>query len=417
MTWMPSFAHDFLACKELAGSTLVLMDVDADHLRTMKRYVERMVEAQKGDLRIESTTERAEALTGANYVVSTFGPGGHQYWKEDVGIALRYGIQEPAGMSVGPGGLMQGLKGIPTIVEIARDMEALCPKARLFNYTNPMSSLTLGFNRYSRVQGVGVCPGIYGYADRIGRALGISPAELQYVAGGVNHMNWVLKVLHNGEDVLPRFRKRAEEGGWEPISRTLFDLFGAWPVPGDGHTAEFTPFFIGKGRDIEKQYNLPHDYIERRIERRAKMWKSIEAAAWAEGEFHRGEYESREFAEVMIQSIEFNEGWMLYLNVMNQGAIANVQPGVCVEVPVIIDRYGFHPVHIGELPPGAAAISNLVGAVQDLTVEAAMKGDRHLALQALALDPLTYSLDLKETEKMLDDMLMASRPVLPRFFN
>jgi alpha-galactosidase len=417
MTWMPSFAHDFVACKALAGSTLVLMDIDTDHLHTMKRYVERMVEAHGGDLTIAGTTERAEALMGADYVVTTFGPGGHQYWKEDVGIALRYGIQEPAGMSVGPGGLMQGLKGIPTIVEIAQDIGKLCPKARLFNYTNPMSSLTLAFNRHSTVQGVGVCPGIYSYIERIGRTLGVPPGELHYLAGGVNHMNWVLKVLHDGQDILPQFRKRAEESGWETVSRTLYGLFDAWPVPGDSHTAEFTPYFIGKGRDIEKQYNLPHDYIERRIERRAKLWKSIEEAAWAEGEFHKGEYESREFAEVMIQAIEFNEDRLLYLNVMNNGAIANVQPGVCVEVPVMINRYGFHPAHIGELPPGAAAISNLVGAVQSLTVEAALKGDRHLALQALALDPLTYSLDLKETEKMLDEMLLASRPALPRFFN
>jgi alpha-galactosidase len=174
----------------------------------MKKYVERMVREQGGDLKIESTTERAEALSGADYVVITFGPGadkswkdGHEYWKEDIAIALRYGIQEPAGMSVGPGGLMQGLKGIPAIVEVARDMEKLCPTARLFNYTNPMSSMTLAFNRYSTIQGVGVCPGIYGYMKRIGSALGIPPDQLSCIAGGVNHMNWVLEVRHHGRDV------------------------------------------------------------------------------------------------------------------------------------------------------------------------------------------------------------------------
>ena len=118
----------------------------------------------------------------------------------------------------------------------------------------------------------------------------------------------------------------------------------------------------------------------------------------------------------MIQSIESNLQRVIYLNVTNNGAIPNVLPGACVEVPVMIDRYGFHPVHIGPLPSGAAAITNLAAAVQDLTVEAALKGDRHLALQALALDPLTYTLDLDETERMLDEMLEASRPVLPRFF-
>jgi alpha-galactosidase len=187
-------------------------------------------------------------------------------------------------------------------------------------------------------------------------------------------------------------------------------------VPGDGHTAEFVPHFIGKGRDIEKRYNLAHDYIERRIEKRKRVWAEIEAAARDEGGFLKGEYESQERVELMIQSIEFNEQAVIYVNVMNNGAISNVAPGACVEVPVMVDRHGFHPVHIGALPPGPAAITNLAAAVQDLTVEAAMKGDRRLALQALALDPLTYTLDLDEMERMLDEMLAASRPVLPRFF-
>jgi alpha-galactosidase len=417
MTWMPSFANDILACQSLAGSTLVLMDIDGEHLTTMKKYIERMVRENQADLIIESTLDRAEALSGADYVVITFGPGGHEYWKEDVGIALRYGVQEPAGMSVGPGGLMQGLKGIPTLVEIAQDMEKLCPSARLFNYTNPMSSLTLALNRHSRIQGVGVCPGIYMYMDRVARLLGIPSDDVHYIAGGVNHMNWLIEVKHEGRDILTDYREKAKEVGLDPISRTLYDLFGAWPVPGDGHTAEFVPYFIGKGRDIEKQYKLSHDYIERRIEQRKGIWQEIEAAAKDEGPLQKGKYESQERVELMIQSIEFNEPRVIYLNVVNDGAITNVLPWACVEVPVVVDRFGFHPVAIGPIRPGAAAIVNLAAAVQELTVEAALKGDRQLALQALVLDPLSYTLELGELEKMLDEMLEASRPVLPRFFN
>jgi alpha-galactosidase len=417
MTWMPSFAHDILTCEFLAGSTVVLMDIDDERLPTMKKYVERLVQEMEGDLEVETTTERAEALSGADYVVTTFGPGGHEYWKEDIAIALRHGIQEPAGMSVGPGGLMQGLKGIPTIVEIAQDMEKLCPGARLFNYTNPMSSLTLAFNRYSTIRGVGVCPGIYSYIGKIGRILGLPADELYAIAGGVNHMNWLIEVRYDGRDVLPEYRERAGQASMDPISGTLYDLYDAWPVPGDGHTAEFVPYFIGKGRDIEKRYNLAHDYIERRIEKRELLWQDIEAAALGEGDPVKGGYESQERLEPMIQSMEFNEQRVLYLNVVNNGAISNVLPGACVEVPVMMDQYGPHPVHIGPLPAGAAAITNLAAAIQDLTVEAALNGDRHLALQALALDPLTYTLDLDETESMLDEMLEASRPVLPRFFD
>ena len=329
MTWVPSFAYDFLNSSKLAGSTLVLMDPDGARLQTMQKYLQRMVREHRGDLTIEITTERARALAGADYVVATFGPGGHEYWKQDIGIALRYGIQEPAGMSVGQGGLMQGLKGIPMIVEIAHDMEKLCPGARLFNYTNPMSSLMLAVNRYSRVQGVGVCPGIYLYIGRIARTLGLPANELAFMAGGVNHLNWVLEVRHNGEDILPKYgallaaaeqhhraRKIETLHGreavetherFEPISRKLYELYGAWPTPGDGHVAEFVPFFIGKGRDIETRYNLPHDYIEKRIEKRKVIWAQIEAAAAGKGDILQGEYESQERAEQMVQSIEFNE--------------------------------------------------------------------------------------------------------------
>ena len=444
MTWMPSFAHDILSHKPLAGSTLVLVDIDVDHLATMTKYVSRMLKETGGDLRVESTSERAEALTGADYVVTTFGPGGHEYWKEDVGIALRYGIQEPAGMSVGPGGLMQGLKGIPTIVSIVQDMEDLCPNARLFNYTNPMSSITLAFNRYSTIEGVGMCPGIYGSIGKFGRILDIPAQDITYIAGGVNHMNWVMDASYNGRDVLAEYRDRlaaeswetgevrskgdwdatvvkdksdAVRTSWEPICRTLYELFGAWPVPGDGHTSEFVPYFIGKGRDIEKRYRLSHDYIERRIEKRKGIWDKIEAASEGAGEFVRGDYESREWVELMIHAIEFNEPRVVYLNVINEGAIPNVLPDACVELPVVVDSHGFHPVQIGDLPPGPAAITNLAYAVQDLTVEAAVNGDRQLALQALALDPLTFTLELEETESLLDEMLEASRPVLPRFFD
>ena len=156
---------------------------------------------------------------------------------------------------------------------------------------------------------------------------------------------------------------------------------------------------------------------ERRIEKRKGVWSKIEAAAAGEGEFIRGDYESQERVELMIHAIEFNEPGVIYLNVMNDGAIPNVLPEACVELPVVVDSHGFHPVHIGNLPPGPAAITNLAAAVQDLTVEAALNGDRQLALQALALDPLTYTLELEETERMLDEMLEASRPVLPRFFD
>ena len=433
MTWMPSFAADFLGYEPLRGSTLVLMDQDAGHLDTMLRYVKRMRDERGGDIDFEVTAERDEALDGADFVITTFMAGGHQYWSKDVSIALSHGIQEPAGMSVGPGGLMQGLKAVPAIVEVAQDMEDLCPDATLLNYTNPMSSITLGVSRYSAIPVAGVCPGIYGYLGKIGEALNVARESIRCRAAGVNHMNWITELTAAGRDLLKEWRdytamhaRKLADGyeskyaaayaqGMDVVSRTLYETYGAWPIPGDGHTSEFMPYFIRKGVDVGV-YGMKHDYIEERVERRKGVWGQIEAAAAGQTPLLHGGYESVEKAEQMIGSIVYNEGKAFTLNVPNDATIANVVSEAIVEVSVVCDAWGFHPVQFGDLPPAIAAWTNLYAAVQDLTVEAAMSGDRKLALQALLMDPLCYSLDISEVSAMLDEMLAASRPVLPRFF-
>ena len=433
MTWMPSFAKDFIGYPDLAGSTLVLMDPDRDHLKTMLAYVERLRRDMAGDIKFEATSDRAQALEGADFAITTFMAGGHEYWKQDVGIAYKHGIQEPAGMSVGPGGLMQGLKAIPMIVEVAQDMERICPKAMLLNYTNPMSSIVLGLQRYSRIPSAGVCPGIYGYLAKIGEATGVSPSDMHCRAAGVNHMNWIVELEAHGRDLLAEWRvftathsRKVSDSyeskyaatvaqGIDVVSRTLYETYGAWPTPGDGHTSEFMPHFIRKGVDVG-QWGMKHDFIEERISKRAIVWADIEKAARGEGAMLKGGYESVEKAEQIIGSIVYNRADSFTLNVRNQGAVSNVDDDVVVECQVACDAFGFHPLLFGALPPAIAAWTNLYGAVQDLTVEAAMNGDRRLALQALLLDPLSHSLDVSEASAMLDEMLEASRPVLPRFF-
>lgn len=144
MTWMPTFSQELLTCPELVGGTMVLMDTDESHLEVMVRYINRMKRKLEADFSIESTTDRDSALADADFVVTTFMAGGHEYWATDLNIPLKYGLQTPKGMSVGPGGLLQGLKAIPMIVEIAQEMESACPDAKLINYTNPMSSIILG---------------------------------------------------------------------------------------------------------------------------------------------------------------------------------------------------------------------------------------------------------------------------------
>jgi alpha-galactosidase len=414
MTWMPTFSQELLKCRELAGSTVVLMDIDKAHLDVMEQYVNRMKRELNADLTIEATTERQEALQDADYVVITFMAGGHADWATDLNIALKYGLQAPKGMSVGPGGLLQGLKAIPMIVDIAEEMETLCPDAKLINYTNPMSSIILGLQRYSTIPSVGVCPGLEHEVHHYAELLGVQERELEVRAAGVNHCNFVLELRHRGQDVLPQVIDLLAEKGAEPISRQIYEIFGGYPTPGDIHIIEFFPYFIRKNVPLET-VGQTHNFVENRMAKRAIFWKSIEAYARGEGGTVTS-YESREKLDKLICSAEFNQQQIFQLNVTNDGAISNVLPDAVVELFTVVDQFGFHPVQSGPLPEGIAAVCNVAASVQDLTVEAAMQGDRKLALQALLMDPCVYSMQIEEASKMLDEMLLAQKHWLPRFF-
>jgi alpha-galactosidase len=414
MTWMPTFSQELLSCPELAGSTVVLMDIDKPHLDVMEHYVNRMKRESGADMTIVATTDQHEALSDADFVVTTFMAGGHDYWATDLNIALKYGLQTPKGMSVGPGGLLQGLKAIPMLVEIAQEMESRCPHAKLINYTNPMSSIVLGLQRYSSVPSVGVCPGLEHEIVRYAQMLDLPEEELEVRAAGVNHCDFILELRHRGDDVLPEVIDLLAKEDKEPISRMIHEIFGGLPTPGDIHAMEFLPYFMRQKEDLEK-WGQTHNYVENRMAKREAFWGRLESAARGEGGFVTS-YESREKLDKLICSSLFNQGRIFQLNVANHGAVPNVLDEAVIEVPTIVDGFGYHPVQFGPLPTAIAGICNVAATVQDLTVEAAMEGDRQLALQALLMDPLVYSMEIDAARKMLDEMLDAQKIWLPRFF-
>jgi len=414
MTWMPTFSQELLSCRELEGGTIHLMDIDGERLGTMERYLNRMRGEVGSDMEVLATTDRGEALSDADFVVTTFMAGGHDYWATDLNIPLKYGLQTPKGMSVGPGGLLQGLKAVPMIVEIAREMESACPGGKLINYTNPMSSIVLGLQRYSRIPSVGVCPGLEHEVTRFAGLLGIPEEELEVRAAGVNHCDFVLELRHRGRDVLDDLVGALASRGEEPISRTIYEVFGGLPTPGDIHIMEFFPYFMRRGTELE-EWGQTHNYVENRIRKREAFWSELEASAGGEGDFVTS-YESREKLDRLVCSSLLDRGDVFQLNAMNRGSIPNLPPDAVIEVPTVVDAFGFNPVHFGPLPPAIAGVCSIAATVQDLTVEAAMRGDRRLALQALLMDPMCYSLDIETAGKMLDEMIEAQRAWLPRFF-
>ncbi|MHB0878521.1 MAG: family 4 glycosyl hydrolase [Anaerolineae bacterium] len=430
LVWIPRFTHDLLCRPELAGSTLVLMDVDPASLELMAAYARRMIAERGGGLEVVTTTVRDEALAGADFVVSTFMAGGHRAWADDLNIALKHGVRHPKGMSVGPGGLLQGLKAIPQLLDLAWAMERICPQAPLFNFTNPMSSISLALQRHSSIKTVGVCHGVLIALEAFSHLLGVDRDDLICRAAGVNHLNWVLEVRNRqtGEELLPEIMERiaaqplpespeqAHDMNTLRAGAEAYRVFGGIPVPGDFHVTEFFPYFLRPGLDLFEAYGIRHNYVENRIAGKTQYVADIKTALAGTDPVPAPRGESLEKLDEMILSVERNEGLVFQLNVINNGAIDNVMPDICVETPVRVDASGFHALQFGSLPPAIAGWVNLVGSVQDLTVRAAVEGDRQYALQALALDPMCYHLEIGQIEAMLNEMLAAQQRWLPQFY-
>jgi alpha-galactosidase/6-phospho-beta-glucosidase family protein len=427
----PGLIADLTGSKQLSDITVALVDINAQAAETMARYAERVARERGVSLRVEYASDRREVLAGADFVTVTIAVGGVRGWERDVRIPEAHGVWQTVGDSVGPGGVFRALRHVPELVAIAKDMEELCPDAWLFNYTNPLTPLVRAVQKMSPIKCAGLCHGILGTREDIAYALGIPHLELSLTAAGLNHLCWVLDLRHDGQDVYPRFRELV--GGWlisppppsddpyegfQEVSARLMEIYGFYPSPGDRHVAEFFPFFLRKSGDGLAYGTQPGlDMTNRILASRDERWDRITAQAESRAELDRRLFaESREGERVVsiIEAIVIDKPLLeLAVNVRNDGLIPNLPREAVVEVPGLIDGRGVHGVAVGPLPEGIANILGARARQQELMVDAALSGDRTLALQALLADPLVPSVEA--AEGMLEDALAAHAAFLPRF--
>ncbi|MCL6442401.1 MAG: hypothetical protein K6T83_02850 [Alicyclobacillus sp.] len=410
--------RDAIQCRDLAGSSLVLVDIDEPNLRRMERLARRMNEEAGTGLAISATTDRREALPEADFVLTAIAVNRNERWKLDWDIPRRNGLRQVLGENGGPGGLSHALRNIPLILEVCRDMERLCPQAYLINFTNPESRIIMAVNRYTSIRAVGLCHGVFMGRQRVAQILDRPPESIDVKAAGVNHLLWFLDIrdTESGKDLYPEFRDRerdlpdGNEGPWglDPLSRRLFRHFGYWPAPTDDHIGEYLPYaweFTGlEGYDFAAA-----DTYRQRIS------QSIDE--WASGHKPLGDLLTRGSGEVtfdIIRGIAGNRNIYVHaVNIPNRGCITNLPRDAVVEVPALVSGFGIQGLTMGDLPNGIAALCNTQVAVQRLVVEAAVTGDRQKALQALLVDPVVDS--LLAAERTLDELLDAHWAVLPAF--
>ena len=412
---------DFLSTPALKGSEYRLMALSHRRLDRMHDFVKRMIRDNGVDATAMATTDRRAALKGADYVVVMIQAGGVEEFRQDYEIPLKYGVDQCIGDTLGPGGVFRALRHIPALLEIARDMRDLCPNAILFNYANPMAMCCWALGRVPGLQFVGLCHGVQTTMDLIASYVGVPKHRIDYVAAGINHMAWFLKLEQDGQDLYPLLKKNFEKPGYyvnEKVRGEVMRHFGYFMTESTGHLSEYLPYFRKNKQALDLYCDEPafggetgayYKYCAMLAEKFTTMDPlSIESTKLGT--------RSAEYCSHIIEAKETGNVFRLNGNIRNDGYIANLPNGCCVEVPIYVDRTGLHPTVIGNLPPQCAALNMTNVLVQGLTVEASFTGNPELAMQAVALDPLTSAvLTLDEVRRMVAEMLDAEAGYLPQF--
>ncbi len=438
-----------LRSKTLKGSQLVLVDRDEAHLAVMHKLIAWLNDVWGAEMQIEAYAHHRDAFPGAQFVINAIEVGPREgLWESDYRIPLKYGVRQPYAENSGPGGFAHAARNIHPIMEIARDMETICPDAWLINFTNPMARICAAVHRHTRIKVVGLCHQLSAGYAMVGKALAkdldiIVPPEFtsthassKYAAGmfatylqavdkvkitaaGVNHFTWMLELVdrQTGADLYPLFRKRWQSlpENFEPLSRRVFDAFGLFPIPGDEHLCEYLPWVSDPSTRPWEKYTLELYEWDDRDRERTEQWLTLEEAA--QTMTHPEEFVPG-FSEGALEVIENirNDGNLLWeaVNIPNRGQITNLPPEAIVELPGRLNAAGVTGTSIGALPEGIAELIRREITISHLTADAVVRGDRQLALQALLLDPVIRDMDV--AKQILEDYLTVYKQHLPTFW-
>lgn len=423
--FMRNIVRDLLQQPALISTHIALQDIDSKRLQESQLVARQIISALKVPATVSASMERREVLQGADVVITMFQVGGYKpSTVVDFDIPKKYGLRQTIADTLGIGGIMRGLRTVPVLVDIARDMRELCPNALLMNYVNPMAILSLAVQRMvPEIQYVGLCHSVQGTAEELAHDLGVEPANLVYTCAGINHMafyNQFSQRLPDGstEDLYPRLKALAAAGKVPDGNRVRYEIlrkFGYFVTESSEHFAEYSPWFIKRDRpDLIEKFNIPLDEYPRRCEKQMADWAAELQRIETQHDIEIKQ--SREYAASIINSLATGEPSVIYGNVLNKGLIDNLPADCAVEVACLVDRNGVQPVKFGPVQPQLAALMRTNINVQQLTVEALMAEDPEYIYHAAYLDPHTSAeLDLDQIHDLVDDLRRAHGDWLPKF--
>lgn len=407
-----SCIKDAFSTKELWGSELAFVDLDATALDRMVKVAERMNNEVKAGFKITKSTDRCSVLPGADFIITSIAINRIELWKQDFKIPFKYGIQHVLGENGGPGCVFHTMRNIPIILDICRDIEKLCPEALLINFTNPESRICLAIRKYTKVKAVGLCHQIGEGINIVRKILGEGAPEIDVKAFGLNHFTWFSEISDKktGENLYPLFieKEKTFDPEYEKLSRYLFHKFGMFPTSGDGHIGEYIPFAH------ELMSTEGYDFAADEAGRKDNVKFLEDMADPANSLDEDMLLPSGEKAFAIIRGITYNTNELIEaVNIPNDGYIRNLAEDAIVEVPAIVSGKGLHGLGMGCLPRGIAALCSGQINVQHLVVDAGATGNKDLVMQALLVDPNVPS--AKAAEGIYNELMEINKPYLPQF--
>jgi 6-phospho-beta-glucosidase len=404
------------------GSEIVLIDLNEDHLKIVQTIARKLTQARGLDLSIRTTTNRREGLRDCDAVLTSFRPGGFEARHLDESLPLKHGVigQE----TQGPGGFFMALRSINIMREIIADMEAVCPQARLFNYTNPINIISEAVTHHSSIPTISLCEGPVMDARYFAQSAGVDPARLHVRFRGLNHGSWGLNPRYESQDFMPLLQETYErlqrqqpdrEQRSDPERRYLMRrlklaiTMGALPnhyfqyyYYKDEILAELQAKPTTRAQDI--QASLP-DYWAHYREQAAREVPHLDPSR------SRGGIHELELAIDVMDAIYNDRGEVWYVNIPNRGAIPGLPDDRVVEISGYVNRQGVTPLVHEPLPGHLRGLVEMLAEYQALTAEAAWHGTRADAIRALASHPLVLS--LSKAEALYDELAAAHRAFLP----
>ena len=452
--------RDILAVPELADTTFAMTDISAANLDMVAQLCRRDIEANKLPAKVVATTDRRAAIAEADYIICTIRQGGLEAFQTDIDIPLKYGVDQCVGDTICAGGIMYAQRTIPALLDFCRDIrEVAKPQATFLNYSNPMAMNTWACNKYGQVKTIGLCHGVQGAHWQITSAIehwakregilpkdyvspgrekqakfasgfvtgGLHRREVDVVFAGINHQTWCIRASFRGRDMIPLlpqlFAAHPLFPNTEKVRIDVLNRFGYYSTESNGHLSEYLPWYRKRTEEIERWIDTSSwingetgGYL--RVCTEGRNWFETDFPNWLAEDppVISGDDRSEEHGSYIIEALETGRTYRGHFNVINRGHITNLPDGCCIEIPGYVDRTGINMPIVGDLPMACAATCSASVHVQQMGMEAAVRGDAKLLKQSMLHDPLVGAVcNPEEVWQMTDEMLVAQAKWLPQY--